>query len=154
MMMESLSIIAQAFFMPYSMKEPIQYTKWSCAFKCKKAFLSRKKAIEHQQECLSNPENRSCKTCTYGGTDTVDEPYIGGGDICYNTKTYRTCDHPIPSIQDEMIDILDTLEKERELGWLPVHIHCTNWKVKDRKMAIGMILDNLDNDSLVSDPCD
>jgi hypothetical protein len=131
------------------MKEPVEYTKWACAYKCRRSYRSKKKAMEHHKVCVLNPSNRSCKTCAYSDTDTVDDPHMGGGNIFYITKTYRSCQHPTAS--DAMIDILDALAESGDSGWLPVHTNCDNWKALDRKMAIGVILENMEIESTVSD---
>lgn len=44
----------------------IQRIAYSCSFKCGRRVVLQKSIIEaHEVNCLSNPENKACKTCKH-----------------------------------------------------------------------------------------
>lgn len=42
---------------------PRELKHFGCAFKCGKTGSQRKRIVEHEKVCFSNPATKSCKTC-------------------------------------------------------------------------------------------
>lgn len=47
---------------------PKQITKYKCNH-CKKSWMSKSRATQHEIECYRNPENKSCSTCYSNESD-------------------------------------------------------------------------------------
>jgi hypothetical protein len=99
---------------------PIAVTKYRCDFKCgKNAVGDRRKMVTHEKNCLKNPENKSCMTCS-------NEKYDRDRDEDNGVYHMRGC--KLERMEQFFADIHESLvvADSAVLHVRPL-VHCPNW---------------------------
>lgn len=100
---------------------PIPVTKYRCKFKCGKKSCGDIKAMSaHEIQCWSNPENKTCKTCS-------NEIYEQDSDD-FNHWINRGC--KIQSLNDAIEEIQDELKGHNSMHIRPIQM-CPYWNKKE-----------------------
>lgn len=94
------------------MAEKISAYKPKC---CSKAMMTKGSALRHERNCLRNPDNKACMTCSYLRKDSIEiegNIYEGIHLPTYYDEFYYYCE-------------LDEIEQQYELKR-----DCKKWKEK------------------------
>lgn len=99
---------------------PIAITKYRCDFKCgTKAIGDRRKMVTHEKNCLKNPDNKSCMTCS-------NEKYERDSDEDSGVYHMRGCklermEEFFEHIHESLVVMDSATRHVRPL------VHCPNW---------------------------
>lgn len=83
---------------------PRQVKAYACEFKCGRNVTTHKADMErHEEQCWSNPANRTCKTCRHDigrvdGFDCARGAKKKGESIVNNCKKWKAMTSPKPYI--------------------------------------------------------
>lgn len=96
---------------------PIEYKTYGCRYKCGfKHVKNYNTIVEHEKKCWYNPDNNSCRTCSY-----EVYPY-------YDVVGKRLCAHP-DGLKISSDDLKEMYIDENKIK---PKMHCGYWKAGEK----------------------